>query len=64
MLNYETILFDTNSVYQNNDPNTRRPKSSTGAKYNNIIKPMWDRRIKNALQQLKVLERKWYAQVH
>jgi hypothetical protein len=56
MLNYETILYDTNAVYQNNDPNTRRPKSSTGAKYNNIIKPMWVRRIKkNTLEQLKVI---------
>jgi hypothetical protein len=44
MLNYKTILFDRNAFYQNSDPNTRRPKSSTGAKYNNIIETMWDRR--------------------
>ena len=37
MKNYIKILFDTESVYKNNDQNTHKPKSSKGDKYMNII---------------------------
>jgi hypothetical protein len=47
LLNYENILFDTHAIYQNNDPRTNHSKSSRSDKYNNYIKPMWERRMKS-----------------
>lgn len=38
---YKNILIETNSIYQNNDPSTKRAKSSGGDKYNNMIKNIW-----------------------
>lgn len=41
--NYEKILIETDSIYQNNDINTGKPKSSGSAKYNEMIKPIWEK---------------------
>ena len=38
---YGKILFITDSIFQNNDKVSGKPKSSTGLKYINIIKPIW-----------------------
>ena len=39
--NYKEILIATNSLYQNNDPKTGKPKSSAGRKYVGMIKQIW-----------------------
>lgn len=39
--NYEKILLETDSLYQNNDKNTNKVKSSKGEKYTNMIAPIW-----------------------
>ena len=38
---YKEILIKSDALYQNNDPTQKRVKSSSGAKYNNLIKPIW-----------------------
>ena len=40
--NYKAILLTSNSLYQKNDPSSRRPKSSGGQKWKLMIKPIWD----------------------
>ena len=41
-LNYGRILKQTNSIYQKNNPNQNRAKSSGGNKWNKLIKPIWE----------------------
>ena len=41
-LNYGRILKQTNTIYQRNNPNSNKPKSSGGYKWNNLIKPIWE----------------------
>ena len=41
-LNYGRILKQTNTIYQNNNPNQNRVKSSGGDKWKNLIKPIWE----------------------
>jgi hypothetical protein len=38
---YKEILNITHSMYQNNDPSSDKPKSSSGEKWNELISPMW-----------------------
>ena len=38
---YQRLVILTNTVYQNNDPNQNKPKSSKSKKWGNIIKPIW-----------------------
>ena len=38
--NYKQILYDTNALYQQNDPNTGKPKSSKSSKWA-LVKPFW-----------------------
>lgn len=40
--NYKEILINTNSLFQKNDPETGKPKSSVGSKWKQMIKPIWD----------------------
>ena len=40
-LNYGKLLIQTNAIYQNNDPNNPKPKSSKSNKWKNLIKPIW-----------------------
>lgn len=42
--NYSKILFDTNSIYKNNDASTGKPKASKGDKYKNLIANIWHSR--------------------
>jgi hypothetical protein len=42
LASYASILKDSNSIYQNNDPQTGKPKSSRGTKYTKVIKPIWE----------------------
>ena len=42
--NYIQILFDTESIYKNNDQNTCKPKSSKGNKHMNLIADIWRNR--------------------
>lgn len=41
MENYADILFSTNAMWQGNDPNSNKPKSSRSNKWNNIVKHIW-----------------------
>ena len=41
-LNFGRILKQTNTIYQNNNPNQNRAKSSGGNKWNKLIKPIWE----------------------
>ena len=41
-LNYGKLLIQTNTIYQNNDPNNPKPKSSKSSKWKNLIKPIWE----------------------
>ena len=41
-LNYGRILKQTNAIYQNNNPNNTKPKSSSSIKWNQLIKPIWE----------------------
>ena len=41
-LNYGRILKQTNAIYQKNNPNQNRAKSSGGNKWKNLIKPIWE----------------------
>ena len=54
-LNYGNLLIQTNTIYQNNDPNSNKPKSSRSYKWGKIIKPIWDR-IKEEKKRLKTIE--------
>lgn len=44
--NYKEILVNTNALFQKNNPETGKPKSSAGSKWKQMIKPIWDE-IKN-----------------
>jgi hypothetical protein len=39
---YVRLMKKTNALHQNNDPNNKRPKSSTSKKYKELIKPIWE----------------------
>ena len=41
-LKYGRILKQTNNIYQNNNPNQNRAKSSKAYKWKNLIKPIWE----------------------
>ena len=44
---YKDMLLLTNSIHQNNDPNSRCPKSSRGQKWKKMIKPIWEDKMKS-----------------
>ena len=41
-LNYGKILKQTNAIYQGNNPNQNKPKSSKSSKWKYLIKPIWE----------------------
>ena len=41
-LNYGRILKQTNAIYQGNNPNNTKPKSSSSDKWKQLIKPIWE----------------------
>ena len=37
--------METNSVYQNNDPTTKLPKSSTGKEWKELVSSIWKKKL-------------------
>ena len=40
--NYMGLLVQTDTIFQDNNPNNTKPKSSGGSKWNNLISPIWE----------------------
>ena len=40
-VNYGELLIQTNAIYQNNNPDQNKPKSSNSKKWKNLISPIW-----------------------
>ena len=40
--NYINLLIQTNTIYQGNNPNSTKPKSSKSPKWGNLISPVWE----------------------
>ena len=40
--NYMVLLVQTDTIFQGNNPNNTKPKSSGGNKWNNLISPIWE----------------------
>ena len=40
--NYVGLLVQTDTIFQDNNPNNTKPKSSGGSKWNNLISPIWE----------------------
>jgi len=38
---YKVILMKTHSIYQNNNPSTKKPKSSSSKKWNELVSKIW-----------------------
>ena len=51
-LNYINLLVQTNTIYQGNNPNQNRAKSSGGNKWNKLISPVWEH-IRESKKPLK-----------
>ena len=51
-LNYINLLVQTNTIYQGNNPNQNRAKSSGGDKWNKLISPVWEH-IRESKKPLK-----------
>ena len=41
-IDYINLLVQTNTIYQNNNPNKTKPKSSKSEKWANLISPVWE----------------------
>ena len=53
--NYKQILYDSNALYQNNDPSTNKPKSSRSNKWA-LVKTFWENRPSNRQYDSNVLQ--------
>ena len=53
--NYKQILYDTNSLYQQNDINTGKPKSSKSSKWA-LVKSFWAERPSHKQYDKSVLQ--------
>jgi len=54
LASYASILKDSNAIYHNNDPSSRKPKSSRAPKYLKIVKQIWeDMRTKQGTGRIK-----------
>ena len=53
--NYKQILYDTNALYQNNDPSIGKPKSSRSSKWA-LVKPFWVNRPSNRQYDSSVVQ--------
>ena len=40
--NYMGLLVQTDTIFQDNNPNNTKPKSSGGSKWTNLISPIWE----------------------
>ena len=54
--NYAEILLNTNAMRRNNDPNELKPKSSRSYKWNNIVKPIWNKYVKAKQSSVALLQ--------
>ena len=54
-IEYINLLVQTNTIYQGNDPNNPKPKSSSSNKWLNLISPIWEhiRESKKPLEEEK-----------
>ena len=50
-IKYGRILKQTNNIYQNNNPNQNRAKSSKGYKWKKLIKPIWEQMKKRKKEE-------------
>ena len=42
IVNYKNLLFKTNAIYRDNDPNSNNPAGNRkGPKWQNVIEPIW-----------------------
>ena len=41
-INYINLLVQTNAIYQKNNPNSPKPKSSSSEKWKKLISPVWE----------------------
>ena len=53
-LNYGELLIQTNTIYQKNNPNQNKPKSSGSYKWTKIVSPIWEEVKKR--KRLKTIE--------
>ena len=60
-LKYGRILKQTNNIYQNNNPNQNRAKSSRGYKWKKLIKPIWEQ-IKKQKKEEEEYEEEEYEE--
>ena len=60
-LKYGRILKQTNTIYQKNNPNQNRAKSSRGDKWKNFIKPIW-KQIKKRKKEEEEYEEEEYEE--
>ena len=42
--NYAKLILKSGTIYHNNDPSSKYPKSSKGQKWNMILRTIWDNR--------------------
>ena len=53
---YRQLLLLTNTIYQNNNPDTNKPKSNRSPKWNNLTKPIWEQIKKQKEEEYKKFE--------
>ena len=53
---YRQLVLQTNTAYQNNNPNINYPKSSRSFKWKNIIKPIWEKIKEQQEEEYKEFE--------
>ena len=41
-INYINLLVQTNTIYQKNNPNNPKPKSSSSEKWTTLVSPVWE----------------------
>ena len=61
-LKYGRILKQTNNIYQNNNPNQNRAKSSRGDKWKKLIKPIWEQIKKRKKEEEEEYEEEEYEE--
>ena len=53
---YQRLVILTNTVFQDNNPNSNNPKASRSPKWKNIIKPIWEQIKKQKEEEYKEFE--------
>ena len=55
---YQRLVILTNTAFQDNNPNSNKPKASKSPKWKNIIKPIWEQ-IKKQKEEYKEFEEEY-----